>query len=121
MASLAAGFYVLGGLPALAAGSEVITGPICKAGPTLPGCANSAQNLEAKNGYLNSLLDAFIYVAVIVATIFIFVGGIKYLTSTGDPGRIASAKNTLQYAIIGLIVAIIARGIIGFVIKSFNP
>ncbi|HVE80554.1 MAG TPA: pilin [Candidatus Dormibacteraeota bacterium] len=119
--------------PALAAGPlETIKNGACEATQDankvsfLAGCNKGNQSLDkpsqnaagdAQTSYLATLLDLFIFAASIVAIAFIVIGGIKYITSTGDPTRIANAKNTILYAIIGLIVAIIARAIIGFVIQ----
>jgi len=51
-------------------------------------------------------------VAGIVAFIFIIIGGFKFLTSSGDEKKLASATSTLTYAIIGLAVVILAFVII---------
>jgi hypothetical protein len=45
----------------------------------------------------------------------LIVGGLRYITSNGDAQGATSAKNTILYAIIGLIVAILAYAIINFV------
>jgi len=54
----------------------------------------------------------------IVAVIMIIIGGFRYITSAGDTNKIASAKNTLLYAIIGLIVVALAEVIAQFVLKN---
>jgi hypothetical protein len=46
----------------------------------------------------------------------IIVGGFQYVMASGDPGNITNAKNTILYAIIGLLVAVLAQGIISFVL-----
>ena len=63
-------------------------------------------------------------VAGIVAIIFIIIGGFKFLTSSGDEKKLASATSTLTYAIIGLVVVILAFVIIKVVqyfLKSEIP
>lgn len=50
-----------------------------------------------------------------VAAIFLVVGGWGYMTSAGDPGKVAKAKNTILYAIIGLIVVALAEVITAFI------
>ena len=50
-----------------------------------------------------------------VAVIMIIIGGVKYTISQGDNAAVASAKNTILYSVIGLVVAIFATAIIGFV------
>ncbi len=47
----------------------------------------------------------------------IIVGGLKYITSGGDSGNITSAKNTILYAIVGLIVVALAQIIVRFVLQ----
>lgn len=54
-----------------------------------------------------------------ISVIMIVIGGFKYVTSNGDQNSIASAKNTILYAVIGLIVAIMASAIVNFVVDQF--
>jgi hypothetical protein len=54
----------------------------------------------------------------VLAVIMIMLAGFKYVTSNGDSGKITSAKNTLIYAVIGLIVAALAQVLVQFVLKS---
>ena len=49
----------------------------------------------------------------------IVIGGIKYTVSNGDTTAVTSAKNTILYAVIGLVVAIMAYAIVSFVITRF--
>ena len=54
-----------------------------------------------------------------VAVIMIVIGGIKYTISQGDRSALTRAKNTILYSVIGLVVAIFATAIIGFVSSYF--
>lgn len=54
----------------------------------------------------------------IVAVIMIIVGGFRYITSGGDSGNVSSAKNTLIYAIVGLIIVALAQFIVRFVLDA---
>lgn len=56
----------------------------------------------------------------IIAVIMIIVGGIRYVTSNGDASQIKAAKDTILYAVIGLIVALLAYAIVNFIIASFT-
>lgn len=53
-----------------------------------------------------------------IAIIMIIYGGFRYITSGGDSNRVGSAKNTLIYAIIGLIIVALAQIIVHFVINT---
>jgi hypothetical protein len=52
----------------------------------------------------------------ILAVVFVAIGGIKYTLSNGDPGQVSSAKNTILYALVGLIVSVSAFTITTFVL-----
>jgi type IV secretory pathway VirB2 component (pilin) len=53
-----------------------------------------------------------------VAVIMIIVGGIQYATSQGESATLTKAKNTILYAVIGLVVALSAAGIVTFITNS---
>lgn len=90
---------------------------------TLAGCSiakeNSANNLfETVNGIINVVLG----VVGIVAVAVIIIGGISYLISQGDAGKVAKAKNTILYGLIGMFVALLAFAIVNFLLTSvFSP
>jgi hypothetical protein len=46
----------------------------------------------------------------------IIIGGLKYVTSNGDSNSISSAKNTIIYALIGIVVVAIAQSVVRFVL-----
>ena len=54
----------------------------------------------------------------IIAVIMIIIGGIMYSTSAGNPKKVKTAKDTIFYALIGLIVALSAFAITNFVLRS---
>ena len=65
---------------------------------------------------IGNVLNAVYYMIGIAAVIAIIVGGIMYATSGGDSNQITKAKNVILYAVIGVIVTLLAFGITGFVI-----
>ena len=54
----------------------------------------------------------------IIAVIMLIIGGIRYVTSGGDAKKVTDAKNTVLYAIIGLIISFLAFAIVNFVISA---
>jgi hypothetical protein len=48
----------------------------------------------------------------------IIIGGFRYITSGGDSGSVSSAKNTVLYAIVGLIIVALAQVIVRFVLSK---
>ena len=64
------------------------------------------------------IINIFSVIVGIVAVIMIIWGGFKYITSGGDSGNITSAKNTIIYAIIGLIIVALAQFLVKFVLDK---
>ena len=54
----------------------------------------------------------------VVAVIMIVFGGFKYITSGGDSNNVSSAKNTLIYDIVGLVIVALAQVIVRFVLSN---
>lgn len=70
----------------------------------------------AVDGTVRNIINILLYVIGIISVIMIIVGGIKYTISNGDSAGITNAKNTILYAIVGLVVALMAYAIVNFVI-----
>ncbi len=68
---------------------------------------------------LNNLIEMGIMLAGMLAVIMLVVGGIRYVTSQGEPSAIQSAKKTITNSLIGLVLAIFAGTIVGFLAGSF--
>ena len=66
----------------------------------------------------NNIINYILYVAGILAVVMIIVSGLKMTMSAGDAGAVQKAKNTLVYAIIGLVIAVLAYVIVNFVLKK---
>lgn len=66
---------------------------------------------------IQNILNAIIAVAGIVSVVFIIIGGIQYTTSAGDPGKTKKAKDTILYALIGLIICALSFAIVNFTIS----
>lgn len=89
-------------------------------GGTTTGCDTGATNSDSLNALLTSAVNIFSAIVGVIAVIMIIVGGLRYITSGGDQNKVASAKNTLMYAIIGLIVVALAQLIVHFVLQKAN-
>ena len=65
---------------------------------------------------VKNIINGVLYVVGILAVVMVIIGGVKYTTSGGDSAAVTSAKNTILYGIIGLVIAILAYAIVNFVI-----
>lgn len=68
---------------------------------------------------ITTIVNVLLFLIGALAVIMIIVGGIKYTVSNGDSSAVSSAKNTIMYAVVGLLVAIFAYAIVNFVITRF--
>ncbi|MBQ6487496.1 hypothetical protein IJI89_03695 [Candidatus Saccharibacteria bacterium] len=62
------------------------------------------------------IINVVVGVLGIIAVIVIIIGGVNYMTSTGDPGKVKKAKDTILYGVIGLVICALAFAIVNFVI-----
>jgi uncharacterized membrane protein YidH (DUF202 family) len=67
---------------------------------------------------ITTVVNIFSIIVAIVAVIMIIWGGFKYVTSGGDSGNITTAKNTIIYAIIGLVIVALAQFLVQFVLST---
>jgi len=82
------------------------------------GCDSLKSSRQSLNSTLGLVLNIFSAIVGIVAVIMIIIGGVKYITSGGNSERTNEAKNTILYAIIGLVIVAIAQIIVRFVIHK---
>ena len=70
--------------------------------------------------FITNIVNILLFLAGAVAVIVLIIGGIRYVISSGDSGQVQSAKNTILYAVVGLVVVIMAYAIVNFVINQFQ-
>jgi hypothetical protein len=92
-------------------------GNICADNPDSEVCKSTGT--DSANKLITNLVNTLLFIVGALATIMIIVGGVLYVTSSGDASRTTRAKNTLMYAIVGLVVAFVAYAIINWVINKF--
>jgi magnesium-transporting ATPase (P-type) len=88
--------------------------------PPAPGACATDANAQVSN--LNRLITQVINIITVIvgviAVIMIIFGGFRYITSGGDSSNVSSAKNTILYAIVGLIIVALAQVIVRFVLGA---
>ena len=81
------------------------------------GCGNSTKQLP---DVVINIINAVIGISGIIAVVFIVIGGINYMTSTGDAGKVKKAKDTILYAVIGLVICALSFTIVNWAISTIN-
>ena len=83
--------------------------------------ADQATDLFGSAGIFTTVTNVMLFIVGAISVIMVVIGGLRYVVSGGNSGNITTAKNTILYAIVGLIIAIMAYAVINFVIGSFVP
>lgn len=124
--SLAAVFALTGPALAQTVQQEINNGLECGSNLQLPkaapdnscgGVGSASNNVEKFVRHIVNLLSAIIGV---VAVVMIMVGGFRYVTSGGSDTSVTSAKNTILYAIIGLVIVALSQVLVHFTIKNIS-
>jgi hypothetical protein len=68
--------------------------------------------------FITNLVRVMLFIVGTISVVMIIYGGIKYSISAGDSSKITTAKNTIMYSVIGLVVSILAYAIISFVVAN---
>ena len=78
----------------------------------------SATAQSSVDSLVATVVNILSIIVGIAAVIMIIVGGFKYVASGGDANKVSSAKSTLIYAIVGLLIAVLAQFIVHFVLDN---
>jgi len=76
-----------------------------------PGCEGTDQT-----PIFRTITNVLLFIIGAISVIMLIIGGIRYTTSNGDQQAVQNAKNTILYAVVGLVIAILAFAAINFVI-----
>jgi cytochrome bd-type quinol oxidase subunit 2 len=106
--------------------SPEITGPLCSGvefefNTDGGDCGSVDGSGDKLTTIIKTVINILSVIVGVVAVVMIIFGGLKYITSGGDSSNVSSAKNTIIYAIVGLVIVALAQFIVRFVLdKSIN-
>lgn len=122
--SLTAIFILCMGIPAVASAScanpttpaeTIQCGVKSAGGPSNPDTAGSKVHST-----LSQVINILSLVIGIIAVIVIIIAGLTYITSGGNEQKVSSAKSSITYAVVGLIIVLFSQIIVRFVINKFK-
>lgn len=104
--------------PYFAAGTS--SGEVCDTiGSVSPGGTSCGPTTQSNvNRLIRLAINMLSILAGVIAVILVIVSGLKYIMSQGDAAQISSAKRSLIYAIVGIIVVALSQVIVRFVVKK---
>lgn len=78
-------------------------------------------DLFGSTGVITNLTNVLLFVVGALSVIMIIIGGLRYVVSGGNSTSVTAAKNTILYAIVGLIISFLAFAAINFVLGNLTP
>jgi hypothetical protein len=108
-------------------GAALVAAPAGAQSPEQSACQGSGgtwsgttctQGTRTVTGTIKNVGNIIVFITGAISVLMIIIGGLRYVTSGGDQGGITSAKNTILYAVIGLIVSVMAYAIVNFVLTN---
>ncbi len=103
-----------GAAPATTVASGVCGGANLSVTPEA--CPTNGSTDTTLNNIIKTVIDLLTLVVGFISVVFLILGAFKYITSGGDSGKVTSAKNTILYALIGLVVVAVAQVIVRVVL-----
>ncbi len=88
----------------------------CEQQNRTPGCGDGG----ALGNIFATIANIILFLVGAVAVIMLIIGGFRYVTSNGDANAISGAKNTILYAIIGIVVAFMSYAAVNFIVTSLT-
>ena len=87
------------------------------------GAANNCDGTAANTGIKSTLefaLNLISIIAGVIAVIMVVISGIKFMTSQGDPGQVSSARQSIIYAVVGVVIVALSQVIVNFVVSRIG-
>lgn len=108
-------------LPASTALAIDVTDQACQGyaanDPNSPAICQASASNDIGN-IIQTVINILLFVVGAISVVMIIVGGIRYATSAGSADAVKAAKNTVLYAIVGLVVAFLAFAIVNWVLGA---
>ena len=83
------------------------------------GASGSVDAEQKVTDLAQDVINIFSWVVGIISVIMVIVGGFQYITSGGDSGKVTTAKNTIMYALIGIVIVALSQIMVKFVLQKF--
>ncbi len=112
--------------------APVAASALCDGTATIAGCTGAGVSATDPSGgstkdtaeervtkIAQDVIRIFSYVVGIISVIMVIVGGFQYVTSGGDSGKVTTAKNTIMYALIGIVIVALSQIMVNFVLAKF--
>jgi hypothetical protein len=117
LAALTLAFAAVPAYAACPAGNNVTTSTVSDGASCADDNAGQGKTLPQ---VIKTIVTVAMFILGALSVLMLIYGGITYSTSAGDSGKITKAKHTIMYAIVGLVVALLAYSIVGFILDNIK-
>ena len=83
------------------------------------GCVDSHGGITV-NSVIDTTINVLSFVVGVAAVIMIIINGLRFVTSSGDPAKVSSARDGILYAVVGLVVVLLSQTVVKFVVNKFS-
>ena len=80
----------------------------------------TADKLLGEGSVFTNVINILLIAIGLISVVMIIIGGIRYAVSGGESGAVTSAKNTILYAVVGLVVAFLAYALVNWVLSGIS-
>ena len=77
--------------------------------------------LFGASGVVSTITNLLLFIVGALSVVMLIIGGLRYVISGGNASAVSAAKNTILYAIVGLVIAFLAYAAINFVLGVLDP
>ncbi|HET7060358.1 MAG TPA: hypothetical protein VFH99_03535 [Candidatus Saccharimonadales bacterium] len=103
--------------------TKILTAPFaafCDDNGNGAGCHTGLPTVNAGSNQVQDILKIAFAVLAALAVLFIVIAGLRFITAQGNPQEVSKAKSTIVYALVGLLVALLAEALVAFVLGKLN-
>ncbi len=108
----------LGGLVPAVAMADTAKSIVCQTIEAGSDCSTNPKDSSSLPSVIRAVVNILSYLVGVVSVIMVMIAGFKYVTAGGDSNKVSSAKNTLIYAIVGIVIVAASQTIVKFVLSK---
>ena len=91
---------------------------ICSDVEAADGATGDANPIYGNNGLLTRAISILSFVVGVAAVVVMVIAGIQMMLSQGEPAKVTKNRNQIIYAVVGLVVAVLAQAIVQFILNN---
>lgn len=91
---------------------------VCSDNGQHPGCG--LPTVDASSNQVHDILQIVFAILAALSVLFIVIAGLRFITAQGNPQEISKAKSTIAYALVGLLVALLAEALVAFTLGKLG-